>query len=175
MSLMDAPQYDERGERRKLNVLIGIGVAILLLLILTFAGYISGHGWLFTNMGAEHQVNKFFKALEAKDYAKAYDIYENGHPDPSYPLARFTEDWTTHSPVDAPITSHQVDISKTDGSGAFGTGIIVAVRVNLEQGIPPADPGEPPNKKPGRVVFMYVNRADGTMTWPAPHVLQYQH
>lgn len=175
MSLLEAPEYDERGERRKRNLLIGAGVAVLVLFILTFAGYITGHGWLFTNLGAEHQVNKFFSALEAKDYAKAYNIYENGHPDPGYPLERFTEDWTTHSPVNAPITSHQVDISKTDGSGAFGTGIIVAVRVNLEDGIVPPIPGDPPNKKPGHVIFMYVNRADGTMTWPAPHVLQYKH
>src|ERR1700744_4170362 len=149
MSLMDAPQYDERSETRKLNLLIGIGVAILLLLILTFAGYISGHGWLFTNLGAENRVDKFFSALEAKDYAKAYDIYENGHPDSGYPLARFTEDWTTHSPINAPITSHKVDISKTDGSGAFGTGIIVAARVNLQDGIVKTPPSEPPNTKPG--------------------------
>ena len=175
MSLMDAPEYDERGERRKLSLLIGSGVVILLLLILTFAGYIMGHGWLFTNLGAEHRVDQFLTALEAKDYQKAYNIYENNHPDSGYPLERFTEDWTTHSPVKAPITSHHVDISKTDGTGPFGTGTIVAARVNLEQGIPPADPGEPPNTKPGQVVYMYVNRADGTMTWPAPHVLQYQH
>jgi hypothetical protein len=173
MSLMDAPQYDERGERRKLSLLIGSGVVILLLLIVTFAGYVTGHGWLFTNLGAEHRVDKFFTALEANDYQKAYDIYENGHADSGYPLARFTEDWTTHSPVNAPITSHKVDISKTDGSGAFGTGIIVAVRVNLQDGIVPAAAGEPANTKPGHKVFMYVNRADGTMTWPAPHVLQY--
>lgn len=173
MSLMDAPQYDERGERRKLRLLIGSGVVILLLLIITLAGYITGHGWLFTNLGAEHRVDKFFDALEAKDYQKAYDIYENGHIDSGYPLARFTEDWTVHSPVNAPITSHKVDISKTDGSGAFGTGIIVAVRVNLQDGIVPAGQGEPPNTRPGHKVFMYVNRADGTMTWPAPHVLQY--
>jgi len=175
MSLLDAPEYDERGERRKLNLVIWSGAAVLLLLLLTFAGYISGHGWLFTNLGAEHRVDKFFDALEAKDYAKAYDIYENGHSDSGYPLARFTEDWTTHSPINAPIISHQVDISKTDGSGMFGTGIIVAVRVNLGDGIVPAAPGDPPNTKPGHVIFMYVNRADGTMTWPAPHVLQYQH
>jgi hypothetical protein len=100
-------------------------------------------------------------------------LYENGHPDSGYPLERFTEDWTTHSPVKAPITSHKVDISKTDGSGMFGTGIIVAVRVNLQDGIVAADPGEPPNTKAGHKVFMYVNRADGTMTWPAPHILQY--
>jgi hypothetical protein len=173
MSLMDAPQYDERGERRKVNLIVGSGVAVLLLLILTFAGFVTGHGWLFTNLSAEHRVSTFFDALEAKDYAKAYDIYMHGHPDPGYPLARFTEDWTTHSPVNGPITSHKVDISKTDGSGVFGTGIIVAARVNLEDGIVPAAQGEPANTKPGHKVFMYVNRADGTMTWPAPHVLQY--
>ena len=173
MSLMDAPQFDERGERRKITILISIGVLILLLILLTFAGYVMGHGWLFTNLGAEHRVNEFFNALEAKNYQKAYDIYENGHPDSGYPLPRFTEDWTTHSPVNAPITSHHVDISKTDGSGAFGTGIIVAVRVNLQDGVVQTPPGEPPNTKPGHKVFMYVNRADGTMTWPAPHILEY--
>lgn len=156
MSLIDAPEYDERGERRKRNIIIASGVAVLVLLLLSFAGYITGHGWLFSNLPTEHRVNHFFEALESKDYAKAYDLYENGHPDSGYPLPRFTEDWTTHSPVNAPITSHHVDISKTDGSGMFGTGIIVAVRVNGE------------NK-----VFMYVNRADGTMTWPAPHILVY--
>ena len=173
MSLMDAPKYDERSERRKFNLLIGSGVVILLLVILTFAGYIAGHGWLFTNLGAEHRVDHFFDALKAKDYQTAYDLYENGHPDSGYPLARFTEDWTTHSPVKAPITSHKVDISKTDGSGLFGTGIIVAARVNLQDGIVPTDPGEPPNTRPGHKVFMYVLRSDGTLVWPAPHVLQY--
>jgi hypothetical protein len=156
MSLMDAPAYDERRDRRNRNLLIGGGVIILILLALFFAGYISGHGWFFSNLPAEHRVNNFFNALEAKDYQKAYNIYENGHPDSGYPLPRFTEDWTKDSPVNAPITSHHVDISKTDGSGFFGTGIIVAVRANGDHKI-----------------FMYVNRADGTMTWPAPHVLEY--
>jgi hypothetical protein len=173
MSILEAPEYDERGERRKLEILIASGVLILVLLIITFAGYIAGHGWFFTNVPAEHKVNTFFNALEAKDYAQAYNIYENGHPDSGYPLARFTQDWTTYSPVNGPITSHHVDISKTDGSGAFGTGIIVAVRVNLQDGMVPAPPGEPPNTRPGHKVFMYVSRADGTMTWPAPHILEY--
>lgn len=163
MSLIDAPEYDERGERRKRNILITAGVVILVLLILFFAGYISGHGWFFSNLPAEHRVNNFFDALEAKDYAKAYGIYnddadwqQHAQKYASYPLPRFTEDWTKDSPVNAPITSHHVDISKTDGSGFFGTGIIVAVRVNGDH-----------------KVFMYVNRADGTMTWPAPHILVY--
>jgi hypothetical protein len=58
--------------------------------------------------------------------------------------------------VGAPITSHHVDISKTDGSGVFGSGIIVAVRVNGDHKL-----------------FMWYQRSDGTLTEPAPHILQY--
>ena len=80
------------------------------------------------------------------------------HPDKykDYPLQRFTEDWTTASPVGEPIHSHHVDISKTDGTGAFGSGIIVAVRVNGDHKL-----------------FMWYERKDGTLTEPAPHMLQY--
>jgi hypothetical protein len=167
MSLMDAPAYDPTVDNRRRNVLFGISGALALLAILAVAGFVLGHGWLWTNLGYEHRVNYFFDALEAKDYAKAYGIY-NADPDwqqhpqkySDYPLPRFTDDWTADSPVNAPITSHHVDISRTDGSGAFGTGVIVAVRVNLEDGV-------------GHKVFMYVNKSDKTMTWPAPHQLGY--
>jgi hypothetical protein len=163
MSLMDAPAYDPTRDNRRRDVIIGVLITIVLLILITFAGYVMGHGWLFTNIGYEHRVNNFFEDLEAKDYSKAYALYYNDpdwqqHPAKysDYPLVRFTEDWTTDSPVHAPITSHHIDISKTDGSGTFGTGIIVAARVNGDH-----------------KVFMYVNRADKTMTWPAPHELQY--
>ena len=158
MSLMDAPAYDPTSDRRKRNLLITALVSIAVLFLVTFGGYAMGHGWLFTNLPAEHRVNTFFNALEARDYKKAYGIYnhDDGQEHAGYPLARFTEDWTTESPVKAPITSHHVDISRTDGSGLLGTGIIVAVRVNGEH-----------------KVFMYVNKSDGTMTWPAPHILEY--
>ena len=80
------------------------------------------------------------------------------HPEKhaDYSLQRFTEDWTTESPVKGPIVSHHVDISKTDGSGMFGSGIIVAVRVNGDHKL-----------------FMWYERKDGTLTEPAPHILQY--
>lgn len=119
-------------------------------------------GGSFRTCLAEHKVSNFFNALEAKDYAKAYGIWWNDpewqqHPQKyDYTLQRFTEDWTTDSPVNAPIVNHHVDISKTDGSGAFGSGIIVAVRVNGDH-----------------KVFMYYIRKDGTLAWPAPHILQY--
>lgn len=173
MSLMDAPAYDARRDRRNRNILIAVTATVLAVAIIAFVGFVTGHGWLYSNLPAEHRVNEFFNALQAKDYAKAYSLYNNGHPDPGYPLKRFTEDWTVDSPVNAPITSHHVDISKTDGSGFFGTGIIVAVRVNLQDGIVPAPPGERPSDLPGHKIFMYVNRSDGTMTWPAPHILIY--
>jgi len=163
MSLLDAPAYDPAPDRRKRNLLIGSLITILVLVLLTVGGYAMGHGWLFTNLPAEHRVNTFFNALEAKDYSKAFGIYNNDsdwqqHPGKysDYPLARFTEDWTAESPVKAPITSHHVDISRTDGSGMFGTGIIVAVHVNGDHKL-----------------FMYVIKADGTMTFPAPHILEY--
>ena len=149
--------------RRSNSIIIGAIVAVLLLGAVALAGYVSGHGWLFTNEGYEHRVNNFFSALEAKDYAKAYGIYYDDpdwqqHPAKfsGYSLARFTDDWTTDSPINGPITSHHVDKSVSAGSGYFGTGIIVAATVNGDHKI-----------------FLYVNRADKTITWPAPYVFKY--
>ena len=163
MSLLDAPVYNERKERLVKTTFIGSLTTLAVLIVLTLAGYVMGHGWLFTNLGAEHKVNHFFVALEARDYPRAFGIWNNDtnwaqHPDKyaSYPLSRFTEDWTTESPVGAPATSHHVDISRTDGSGTFGTGTIVAVTVNGHKRI-----------------FMWVQRSDGTLTEPAPHELEY--
>ncbi len=160
--LLNAPEYDERSERRRTGLLIGAGALLLLSAVIGVGGYLLGHGWFFTNLRAEHRVNSFFNALEAKDYSNAYAIWMNDpdwqqHPQKyDYTLKRFTEDWTTESPVNAPITSHHVDISKTDGTGAFGTGIIVAVRVNGDHKL-----------------FMWYEKKDGTLTYPAPHELEY--
>ena len=162
MTLLNAPEFDERRENRKRNLLVGSGILVALLVVTGIGGFLLGHGWFFSNLPAEHRVSTFFMALEAKDYSKAYGIYMNDaewaqHPQKyDYTLKRFTEDWTSSSPIGAGITSHHVDISKTDGSGAFGTGIIVAVRVNGDHKL-----------------FMFYIRKDGTLTWPAPHELEY--
>jgi hypothetical protein len=161
MTLLNAPKYDAGSERRKTGLVFG-GIALLLLaFVVGVGGYLMGHGWFFTNLPAEHKVDKFFQALETQDYNQAYAIWTNDpdwqkHPEKyEYTLKRFTEDWTTESPV-GPIKSHKVEISKTDGTGTFGTGIIVAVRVNGD------------NK-----IFMWYEKKDGTLTYPAPHELQY--
>jgi hypothetical protein len=167
MTLLNAPAYNERKEKTVKAAIIGSGVVFALLVVLCVAGFLFGHGWFYSNLPAEHKVNTFFNALEAKDFDKAFAIYTNdanwkqnvaAHKD--YPIERFTEDWTKDSPADGPILSHHVDISRTDGSGNFGTGIIVAVRVNSEKD---------KNKK----VFMYYLRKDGSLTWPAFHQLEY--
>lgn len=161
--LMDAPAYDPARDNRRRNIIIGFVVAVVLLGAIALAGFVSGHGWLYSNLGYEHRVSNFFDAIQAKDYSKAYGIFYNDsdwqqHSDKysGYPLARFTQDWTTDSPINGPITWHHVDKSVSAGSGYFGTGVIVAVRVNGDHKI-----------------FMYVNRADKTMTWPAPYVFKY--
>lgn len=165
MTLIDAPAYDARRANRNRNVLLALAGVVVLLIVLTLLGYILGHGWLFSNLPAEHKVSAFYTALQDKDYAKAYGIYENdaawqSHPDrySGYPLSRFKEDWTTYSPAKGPITSHHIDVSRTDGSGTLGTGIIVAATLN----------GDPNDRS-----YIYVNRADGTLTYPAPHIIEY--
>ena len=163
MTLLNAPVYDEGKESLKKNLLVGSGVLLVLLVLLTLGGYMAGHGWLFSNLPAEHRVGKFFDALQAKDYNQAFAIYNNDsawqqHPEQykDYPETRFQEDWSTQDPIGGPLKSYHVYISRTDGEGTFGTGIIVAVRVNGD-----------------KKVFMYYLRKTGKLTWPAFHELQY--
>ncbi len=163
MSLLDAPAYDEKKARTLKAAIVGSISLVFLLAILTVAGYILGHGWLFTDLPAEHKVGDFFAALQARDYNKAFGIYNNDpdwqqHPDKyaSYPESRFQDDWTTQDPIKGPVDSYHVDISKTDGTGTFGSGIIVAVTVNGS-----------------KRVFMYYDNKTRALTWPAFHILQY--
>ncbi|RSL16610.1 hypothetical protein EDE15_2131 [Edaphobacter aggregans] len=157
MTLLNAPQYDKRKENTKRNVLIGAGVLVLLTAVIGVGGFLLGHGWFFSTLPAEHRVDQFLTALEAKDYDKAYAIWMNDpdwkqHPQKyDYTLKRFTEDWTTESDW-GPIKSHHVDISKRTG-----TGVIVAARVN-----------DSPKK-----LFMWYEKSNGTLTYPAPYNLEY--
>jgi hypothetical protein len=157
MSLIDAPAYDPSHDNLVRNLIIAAIVLVLGGFILGFTGFAMGHGWWFSNLPAEHKVNSFFTDLQQKNYASAYSVYTNHHPDPDYPLNRFTQDWTTYSPVNAPITSHHVDVSRVDGDGAFGTNIIVGVTVNGSHRL-----------------FVNVQRSDGTLTCcSATHIIQY--
>ena len=164
MTLLNAPAYNERHERLVQTVLIGLGSLFALLLVLTLAGFISGHGWLFSNLYTEHRIDRFLTDVEQQKFSDAYGIYVNDsdwakHPDKysGYPLQRFTEDWTKYSPV-GPIHSHHVDKSVADGSGPFGTTLIVASTINGQK---------------DKRLFVAVQRSDGSFSYPSPHIFEY--
>lgn len=150
MPLLDAPEYDEKKENRKRNIIIGSGVVVLLAAILAVAGFILGHGWFFMNLPAEHHVKTFLQTVQAGDYSKAYGIWYNDpawqqHPQKyqDYPLKRFTEDFSTESDWKGPITSFHVDFSKHDS-----TGTVVESTIN----------GSTP-------LTLKLERSDGTLTF----------
>ena len=132
MTLLNAPAYDEQKENRKHNILLGSGIFLAAMVVLTLAGYLLGHGWLFTNLPAEHRMKVFLTTVQAQDYPKAYGIYYNDpqwqqHPDryKDYPLQRFIEDFTTESDWKGQVTSFHVDFSRRNK-----TGVVVAATIN---------------------------------------------
>lgn len=158
MTLLNAPEFNATREDRKRNVLIGTGLAIAFAVLLSVAGFISGHGWFFMNLPAEHKVQVFLEAVQAGDFARGYALWQNDpqwqqHPEKykDYPLTRFTEDWTTASDWKGPVTSFHVDVSKRDE-----TGTVVAATVNHSK----------------KRLFLKYQRKDGTLSY-FPLELQY--
>lgn len=124
MTLMNAPEYDEHREKRKRNILLGSGITVAVIIVLTVGGFLLGHGWLFINLPAEHRVSVFLTAVQAGDYSKAYGIWNNDpnwrqHPDKykDYPLQRFTQDFSSASDWKGPITSFHVNYSRRNSTG----------------------------------------------------------
>ncbi len=155
MTLLNAPQYDEEKERRRRNILLGSGIFIAVMVVLTVGGFLLGHGWLFMNLPVEHRVSVFLTALQARDYPKAYGIFYNDpdwqqHPDKhkDYPLQRFTEDFTTESDWEGPVNTFQVNYSRRNS-----TGTVVRATIN----------GSTP-------LTLNYQRSDGTLSF-FPYVL----
>ena len=132
MALMDAKEYDPRpAERRKRLIIIAIVVVV--------AGFAF---WWFTRYWPEERVvNKFFEALERKDYETAFGIYNadpewKQHPEKysQYPLNQFMLDWGPSGEAGV-ITSHKIDCVKEPDKKGFASpsGVIVAVTLNNRQ------------------------------------------
>jgi hypothetical protein len=132
MTLLNAPEFDEKKESRNRNLLIGAAVFIALAVVVTLVGFVLGHGWAFMNLPAEFRVKSLLATAQSGDYAKAYGIFYNDpqwqqHPEKyqDYPLKRFTEDFSTESTWSGPIKSFHIDCSKRDD-----TGVAVSATVN---------------------------------------------
>ena len=123
-TIFGAPSYDPRRERRRKQIIA---------LIIVFAVLIGLLAWLYRNWPEERVVNKFFTALEQKDYERAYAIWMNDpdwkqHPQKyeKYPFKEFYVDWGPGGEWGV-INKYEIEGSV---SPPHGSGVIVVVRVN---------------------------------------------
>jgi hypothetical protein len=124
MTIFQAPTYDPRRARRR-NAIIA-GVVILVLIIAALA-------WVYRNYPEERVVQKFFTALENKNYEKAYGIWQadpnwKQHPQnyPNYSFGDFYQDWGPGGEWGL-IHSFRIDGSANPKSGS---GVVVVVTIN---------------------------------------------
>ena len=124
MSLMDAPEYDPSRERRRRMKIMLVVVIVLALATLAF---------VFRNWREEHVVDKFFTALQQKNYEQAYAIWMadsdwKQHPDKyvRYPYNDFYADWGPGGEWGL-VSNHSIDCSMSPKNSS---GVIVQVTVN---------------------------------------------
>jgi len=125
MTLMDAKEYDEAGARRKKVRIVGI---VVTLLVVGFLAY------QFRYWPEERLVDKFFAALERKDYETAYGLYMadaawQHHPQQYalYPYNEFYRDWGPGGEWGL-VKSYKIYATGECPHG--GSGVIVEVVVN---------------------------------------------
>ena len=124
-SIFDAKPFDFEKARRRRNTVIIVVSSLIILGTLLF--------W-FRNLPYEHQVDKFFTALQARDYEKAYGIWMNDaewkqHPEKykRYKFDDFYTDWGPHGDW-GQIDNHHVDDAISPKKG--GSGVVVVTTVN---------------------------------------------
>jgi hypothetical protein len=133
MTLFETKPYDPVAARKKRNRIIAIVVIVLVCAILA---------WNFRHYPEEHQVDKFFAALQKQDYEKAYGIWNNDpdwkqHPQKyaNYAFGGFMQDWGPGGEWGL-IKSYYVDGSAVPKGGngtnfdVSSSGIVVVVTVN---------------------------------------------
>jgi len=129
MALMDAKEYDPRPAQKRRRMIAGIVIVVIALGLVW---------WFFRYWPEERVINKFFAALEQKDFDRAYGIY-NADPDwkqhpekySNYSISQFTLDWGPSSEY-GPITTHKIDCATEPPKKGFASpsGVIVVVVVN---------------------------------------------
>lgn len=129
MGLLDAKEYDPRPAQRRWRLLaIAVSVAIIAVAL----------WWFFRFYPEDHVINRFFQAIEARNFDKAYGIYFadpdwKQHPQKynQYPLTQFMLDWGPSSEYGV-ITSHKIECSVEPPTKDFASpsGVIVVVSIN---------------------------------------------
>ena len=129
MALMDAKEYDPRPAQKRRKIIATVVVAVLAIAVYLY----------LTRYDSEKKViNKFFQAIEQKDYDAAYGIYYadpdwKQHPEKytAYTINQFKLDWGPSSEYGT-ITSHQIDCALELPKKDFvsPSGVIVVVIIN---------------------------------------------
>ncbi len=124
MTIFEAKPYDPRQEKRKRLI---IAAVVLLAIVIGIVGY------RFRNWPEERVVGRFFDALVAKDFEKAYGIWFadpqwKQHPE-KYSLYTFHDFYVDWGPGGewGIIRSYHIDGS---ASPKQGSGVVVVVTVN---------------------------------------------
>jgi hypothetical protein len=126
MTLLDAQPYDPaRARRRKLAITLSVVFVIILAAL----------AWFNRNWPEEHAVDKFFSAIQRKDYETAYGIYFNDpgwrqHQQkyPQYTYADFYRDWGPGGEWGL-VKSHKI-YGSANTRNFGGGGVVVEVIVN---------------------------------------------
>jgi hypothetical protein len=126
--------FDSSPESAVRSVYWRIGILVTLFFTLTAAVVL----YSFRNRPAENWVNRFFAAVEAQDYSKAYGIWNNDpdwqkhaakYEDPNvYPYDRFLKDWGSRGDYGL-IKTHKILYS----TSKWGNSVLVVVEVNERQ------------------------------------------
>ena len=124
--MLDSQPYDPAKLRRRKMQLAAALVAVIVLAALA---------WMYRNWPEEHCVDKFFTALQHRDYETAYGIYFN---DPAwrehqqkysqYPYADFYRDWGPGGEWGL-VKSHRI-YGSANTKGFSSGGVVVEVIVN---------------------------------------------
>ncbi|AXC11294.1 hypothetical protein ACPOL_1958 [Acidisarcina polymorpha] len=114
MTLLDAPQYNEKRAKLVRNLSIAALVIVLVGGFCTF--------W-FWNWPAEHRINNFMAVVESGDFAKGFAEWNRDpnwqkHPQQysAYDFDQFQKDWGPMSEY-GKIRSHKLLMAKSVGNG----------------------------------------------------------
>lgn len=130
MTLLDAPPFNARRERRNRNLLI-TAIVVLIVAAIAFGSWMAEIPWQLWHWPQDHRVNQFFAAVQSADLENAYGLWNNDpnwqqHPDQykAYDFAAFQKDWGTGSDYGA-IKSHTVIVAHR-----VGNGVVIGVNIN---------------------------------------------
>ena len=128
-TIFTAEHFDPEKARRKRQIIVGI-IALLVIL--------GGLAYIFRYWSYEHVVDRFFTALEKKDYQQAYAIWQN---DPNwqqhtaqyknYSYADFYRDWGPGGDWGI-IQTHKVEGATTRKRGSNGVIVVVTLNGRVE-------------------------------------------